>query len=439
MEISQEALTLFQLTNLIRETIEDKLSKTYLVIAEIQSIMQNRTGHCYLELVEKSQTDDKIISQVRANIWASQWRIIKPYFETATGRAMEAGLKILVKVRVTFHELYGLSLNVLDILPEYTLGELEMQRKLTIKQLQDDGVFDMNRELQLPMLVQKIAVISSAGAAGYGDFVNQLKNNSFGYKFYTSLFEAVMQGNTAEPSIIEQLNKILQFTDFFDCVVIIRGGGSKTDLACFDSLRLCQNICQFPLPVITGIGHDRDESVADLVANTHLKTPTAVAQFLIDRANACDTILSEKIVTIKQSVRDVLTNHEKLNHEIVVNLISVLKNFYPLKTSQLENKRNSIINNLRITEKNIQTSNNQTITNIINLLKTRILEKTYTLDSVKMKIDLNSPKQILKKGYTFTKINGKAAKSVSEIHEGQEITTFFYDGQVSSVVNKISK
>ena len=194
-----------------------------------------------------------------------------------------------------------------------------------------------------------------------------------------------------------------------------------------------------PLPVITGIGHDRDESVADLVANTHLKTPTAVAQFLIDRANACDTILSEKIVTIKQSVRDVLTNHEKLNHEIVVNLISVLKNFYPLKTTQLENKRNSIINNLRITEKNIQTSNNQTITNIINLLKTRILEKTYTLDSVKMKIDLNSPKQILKKGYTFTKINGKAAKSVSEIHEGQEITTFFYDGQVSSVVNKISK
>ena len=298
MEISQDALTLFQLTNLIRETIEDKLSKTYLVIAEIQSIMQNRTGHCYLELVEKSQTDDKIISQVRANIWASQWRIIKPYFETATGRAMESGLKILVKVRVTFHELYGLSLNILDILPEYTLGELEMQRKLTIKQLQDDGVFDMNRELQLPMLVQKIAVISSAGAAGYGDFVNQLKNNSFGYKFYTSLFEAAMQGNTAEPSIIEQLNKILQFTDFFDCVVIIRGGGSKTDLACFDSLRLCQNICQFPLPVITGIGHDRDESVADLVANTHLKTPTAVAQFLIDRANACDTILSEKIVTI---------------------------------------------------------------------------------------------------------------------------------------------
>jgi len=239
------AISLYGLTTLIRRTIDQGLPNAYIVIAEIHSLSVNRSGHAYLDLVEKSEGGDQIIAQARATIWASQFRMIKAYFESTTGRQLQTGIKIMVKAKVTFHEIYGLSLNITDILPEYTAGEIAMQRQRTINQLKADGIFDMNKSLSLPRLVQRIAVISSATAAGFGDFAKQLHGNQYGYKFATTLFEASVQGDGAASSIIQQLDVIAELRSQYDCVVIIRGGGSKTDLACFDQLSICQHIhCQ---------------------------------------------------------------------------------------------------------------------------------------------------------------------------------------------------
>ncbi|MBO4371406.1 MAG: exodeoxyribonuclease VII large subunit, partial [Bacteroidales bacterium] len=285
--MSQPVLTLNQLNRLIKDAISSSFADTVYFVAEINAISVNRTGHCYIDLIEKSEDGDNIVAQLRATIWAGNYRMIKPYFESVTGQPLRAGIKIMACGQVAFHEVYGMSVNITGITPEYTVGEMALQRKITIDKLTSDGVIDMNKDLALPMLIKNIAVISSPQAAGYGDFVNQLNNNPNGYKFFTYLFEASMQGDEAESSIIHQLGRIARHADKFDCVALIRGGGSKADLSCFDKYLLCLNLCQIPLPIITGIGHDRDESVADIVANTALKTPTAVAQFIIDRAERC--------------------------------------------------------------------------------------------------------------------------------------------------------
>lgn len=407
------ALSLYQLNNLIRKTIEQNLGQTFLVVAEIQQLSVNRSGHCYLELIDKSADGTQILAQARATIWASQYRIIKPYFETSTGCQMKPGIKIMVRCRVGFHEVYGLSINITDILPEFTIGEMALERQRTIDQLRKDGVFDMNRQLQLPRLVQKIAVISSAGAAGYGDFVNQLSGNTFGYVFYTKLFEATVQGNGAEASIISALDCIAQYADVFDCVVIIRGGGSKSDLQCFDNYNICQNICQFPLPVITGIGHERDESIADLVANTHLKTPTAVAQFLIDRAMECENLLNQKVATI--------TNR--------------LRNVCPDKLKRVELMQKNISGRFALVEQRKGTAIAIAANRIYNLINNRIARCDNSLNTKQQLMEAKNPINILRKGYTYTMVDGKAVRNKADISQGQVITTVFHDGEVQSTVN----
>lgn len=414
MQQDIQPISLLQLNGLIKRALESSLERFYLVKAEIQSINCARNGHAYLELIEKAENGVQVLSQARATIWSSQFRIIKPYFETTTGVAMQSGIKILVKASVSFHEIYGLSLNITDILPEYTIGEMAMERQKIIARLKSDGVFDMNHELQLPRLIQRIAVISSAGAAGYGDFVNQLKNNAFGFTFRTTLFEAAMQGNTAEASIVEQLENISQQLDLFDCVVIIRGGGSKTDLQCFDNYNICQNICQFPLPVITGIGHDRDECIADLVANLHLKTPTAVAQFLIDRAMQCDNAINEKINRI--------TN--------------ILRNIFPAKTTRLESVKQRISAKFALVSQRKASRVDSTFANIRNLLNARIREAANDIRTKELLIEAKNPLTILKKGYTYTTVNGHAITSANQLSDGDEIVTVFSDGQVKSKVTK---
>ena len=225
--MSQTVLTLNQLNRLIKSAISNSFTDSVYFVAEINAISVNRSGHCYLDLVEKSQDGDNIIAQMRATIWAGVFRMIKPYFESVTGEPLRAGIKIMACGQVSFHEVYGMSVNITSITPEYTLGEMALQRKATIDQLTSDGVINMNKELSLPMLIKNIAVISSSKAAGYGDFVNQLNSNPRGYKFFTYLFEASMQGNEAETSIIQQLDRISHHADKFDCIALIRGGGSK--------------------------------------------------------------------------------------------------------------------------------------------------------------------------------------------------------------------
>ncbi len=275
-------ITLSALQGQLRTVIERYAGETQWVVAEISECKVNYSGHCYLELVERQQEGKAPVAQARGVIWASTYKMISGYFRFQTGSDLEKGMKVLVKCGVSYHAVYGLSLVISDIDPSYTLGETERLRRQTIAQLQEEGVFDMNRDFELPAVVQRIAVVSSPKAAGYRDFMQELAASP--YRFEVRLFGAVMQGDAAEGSIVEALDAVAAQGDEFDAVAIIRGGGSTSDLGCFDNYRICAYVAQFPLPVLTGIGHDKDVSVADMVAHTSLKTPTAVAAFLVGRS-----------------------------------------------------------------------------------------------------------------------------------------------------------
>ena len=289
---TKTTLTLYELNCLVREVIECEMPNEYWVEAELSECRESR-GHCYMELIQKDEQNATPVAKASAKCWASKWMIVRPYFERTTGQQLHAGMKVLLKVYPQFHEAYGFSWIVTDIDPTYTLGDMARKRQEIIRQLKEEGVFDLQKELQLPLFCQRIAVISSETAAGYGDFCNQLSDNPYGFKFQTRLFPAIMQGEGVEQSIIAALERIFsEYSDFsdhsentvppFDCVVIIRGGGATSDMSGFDTLALAENVANFPLPIITGIGHDRDESILDMVSHTRVKTPTAAATLLID-------------------------------------------------------------------------------------------------------------------------------------------------------------
>ncbi|MEJ8757287.1 exodeoxyribonuclease VII large subunit [Pontibacter sp. H259] len=280
----QTPLSLFELHQQIREELEVAFPETYWVVAEIAQISPDRRkGHCYLTLVDKGDDARNVVAQTRATIWSARFAMLGRFFEDKTGQPLKAGLKILFQASVRFHELYGLSLDIHNIDPNYTIGDLARQRQETIKRLEAEGLLTANKELELPEVPQRLAIVSSATAAGYQDFIHQLQNNSYGYSFHTTLFPATVQGNDAPASVNKAMALIAKYSERFDAIVMIRGGGSQTDLSCFDDYTIAAAIGNSPLPVLTGIGHERDESIADLVAHTRLKTPTAVATFLIDR------------------------------------------------------------------------------------------------------------------------------------------------------------
>ncbi|MDR0667143.1 MAG: exodeoxyribonuclease VII large subunit [Prevotellaceae bacterium] len=296
------SITLSELQQRIKQTLERALTGSYWITAEINELKTNAAGHCYIELIEKNTGSNAFTAKANAIIWAYSFRLLKPYFETSTGCALKAGIRVLVKAAVQYHPLYGLSLAISDIDPAYTVGEQAMLRRKTIARLQDDGVFDMNRETPFPLLPQRIAVISSEQAAGYRDFMNHLHNNEYAYAFRTQLFPSSVQGATAAQSIIANLSRINERREAFDVVALIRGGGSAADLACFDEYELASHVAQFPLPVLTGIGHEKDESVVDMVAHTALKTPTAVADFLID----CLSEQENRLLTLEHELKNAL-------------------------------------------------------------------------------------------------------------------------------------
>jgi exodeoxyribonuclease VII large subunit len=293
-------LSLYELLGGVKMSLKSSLPLAYWVTAEISEMKVNYSGHCYLELIEKDSSGESIKAKARATIWASVYRLIQPYFETATRIKLAAGMKVMVKVSVEFHELYGFSLNITDIEPSYTVGEMALKKQEIINRLIAEGVFEMNKSQYLADLPRRIAVVSSKTAAGFGDFMDQLVRNDFGYKFYVKLFPAVMQGAEAEQSIIAALDAVFEQEALFDLVVIIRGGGSQSDLNCFNSYWLAYHICQFPLPVLTGIGHEQDETIADLVAHTRLKTPTAVAEFLIGIFRQADQKINDFSVSLAE-------------------------------------------------------------------------------------------------------------------------------------------
>ncbi len=456
--MDQHKLSLSELNKRVKETIQDNFFENIWVVAEIGEFNINRNGHAYLELVEKEEDSDKIIAKARATIWSYTLRMLKPYFETTTNQELIAGLKILVSVSVEFHEIYGFSLNVRDIDPTYTLGDIEKRRLEIINRLEDEGTIDLNKELDLPLLIQKVAIISSATAAGYEDFLKQLSSNSYGYKFYTKLFPSVMQGEQTESSIIDALDRIYRYEDFFDVVIIIRGGGSRSDLMSFDKYFLAANIAQFPLPVIAGIGHEKDVSIVDLVSHTSLKTPTAVAEFLVanmaefesyiedlsgnisslvlekvsDEKNKIDSIARQFVPDIQNRLFKEKTKliivREKLHNQSLQLIDLASGNLYEYK-HELENNSHFIF---RMEHKNLERSHEKLTYRAKNQMEEQLRKLNYFEKSVS---HLN-PQNVLKKGYSITKSKGKLLIDASKLKQGDEIETILYEGKVISKVSK---
>ena len=480
--MSDQQLSLSELQGRVKSSLEETFSMPIWVIAEISEMTVNRSGHCYLDLVETEQGTDTVIARCRATIWSYTYRMLKPYFETTTGQVFTEGLKVLLQAKVEYHEVYGFSLNIRDIDPVYTLGDMARQRREIIRRLQEDGVFEMNKELELPMVPQRIAVISSPTAAGLQDFLDQLHNNPHQFVFYTKLFPAVMQGIEAPRSIMDALGQIYEYEQLFDAVVIIRGGGAQIDLACFDQYELAFHVAQFPLPVITGIGHDKDDTVIDLVAHTRMKTPTAVAEFLISGALRFSQELKELEKHFTELVNDQLEqNTNRLNdaadqlNRLVNQMIVAQQNRLNIARIQLANRsavflkeQQSNLKQLIIGAKNktnrFVTRQNHLLDqsgnklnfifreqvlkrkNLLNqfghLIKIRAIDQIRTekknISSIQEKLRLVDPQNILKRGYSLTLMNGKIVKSVHLVKEGDLLETRLSDGIVESKVKGIA-
>lgn len=407
-----ETLSLLELNGRVKSTLQFEMSDAYWVQAEISSISPSGQGHCYLELVQKDATGRNFLAKAKANIWRGTWLKLKPYFEAQTGETLKVGMKVLLQVTVTFHEVYGYSLVVQDIDPAYTMGDMARRRKEILEQLARDGVIGLNKELEIPALPHRIAVISSATAAGWGDFRNQLDGNIYGFRFYVKLFPALMQGDDVERSVVSALNAVAARRDDFDLVVIIRGGGAVSELSCFDSYNLAFNIANFPLPVITGIGHERDDTVADVVAHTKVKTPTAAAEFIINRV--FDT--ASELENLTRRMSDAITG--RMNAENV-------------RIERLSQKLPSLFAVLRARQEQLlETVWIRSVNGVRNLLTSQ----THKLEILDKTLAAADPAVILKRGYSLTRAGGRVVKSASDLKKGDRLTTVFADGSVESEI-----
>ena len=410
--MSQQAYTLRQLNLMVRDAIEAELSDEYWVQAELAECRENR-GHCYMELIEKDEQSNTPIARASAKCWKTTWNVVRPLFERTTGQPLHAGMKVLLRVYPQFHEAYGFSWIVTDIDPTYTIGDLARRRQEIIVKLKQEGVFDLQRELCMPLFCQRIAVISSETAAGYGDFCRQLEENDYGFRFSVTLFPAIMQGEQVEQSIISALNQIYSASSnlpplgetfgasgpppnggdekgAFDCVVIIRGGGATTDLSGFDTLALAENVAQFPIPVITGIGHDRDESILDMVAHQRVKTPTAAAALLIDNLKRVADRIADARQRIPTLAIHVITDH--------LHRLELLQNRLPVA------------------------------------IERRLTVQRHRLENLSIQLQGYDPQRLLSRGYSITLYNGRTVRDASQLKPGDEIETRVEKGSFKSII-----
>lgn len=415
--MNESSLTLSELNRQVKNAIHDRLPETYWMRAETSDVRRNRNGHCYLEFVEKDAVTQSIIAKARGVIWSNVFQMLSAYFENETGQQFTSGINVLVRVSIEFHELYGYSLTVMDIDPSFTMGEIARNRQLVLRQLEEEGVLTLNRELTLPELANRIAVISSPTAAGYEDFCDQLANNSGGFVFYTKLFPAVMQGDRSEASIIEALEKVFQYRELFDAVAIIRGGGASSDLNCFDSYLLATNVAQFPLPVISGIGHERDVTVLDVVAHTRAKTPTAVAEFFI-------TYLSKTATELVDLEERILSDSESRLIKEQTDLFSLSKELVHQSSLMIQREIAGV-----------QQLSGKMKYGVRHLLQ----YQSHALENRAQFVQMVSPMNILKRGYTLTLKNGKIVTSLHDLSVDDIIETRFRDGLATSVVTKTEK
>lgn len=428
-----QAITLREFNSRISRLLRNTTVQNCWVIADLSDVVV-RGGHCYLELVQKDFDKDITVAKSRAIIWASIFPELRYKFETITGQQFASGIKVMVEVSANFHEQFGLSLIITNINPEYTLGDMARQRIQILKRLKAEGIINMNRELEWGSVPQRIAVISAQGAAGYDDFVKQLHGNQFGLKFYTAFFRATMQGVNTVPSVIDALNRIHNNIDSFDCVVIIRGGGATSELNAFDNYELAANIAQFPIPVITGIGHERDYTVIDYVANLRVKTPTAAAEWIIARGVDALNRINEFTRIITNSVKDHLTGARQQLSYYTGSIPYIIENKLLHANSLLQKYGETIplfVNNKMYTSKN-------NIMNILGLIRQASVQhikiEKMRVDNLFKMVNLLSPENTLKRGYSITLHNGKAVTGKTEIKKGDIIVSRLFDGEIISEV-----
>ena len=407
-----DSLSLLELNALVRRSLEQCLPDEYWIQAELSDVRSNTTGHCYLEFVQKDPRSNNLVAKARGMIWGNIYRLLKPYFEETTGQLFTSGIKVLVKVTVQFHELYGYSLTVLDIDPAYTLGDMARRRREILMQLEEEGVLTLNKELEMPVLPQRIAVISSATAAGYGDFCHQLQHNSGGFFFYTELFPALMQGNQVEESVLAALDRINDRVNEFDVVVIIRGGGATSDLSGFDTYLLAAACAQFPLPVITGIGHERDDTVLDSVAHTRVKTPTAAAELLIHRITESADHLEELSARLQQGAYALLEQEGRRLEMIQTRIPNLVH-------QKLTDARFALLAAGK---------------DLAQATQTLLSRHRHRLELLQQRVADASPDKLLSRGYSITLKDGKAVTDAASLNPGDQLVTRQAKGSFTSEV-----
>ena len=408
---SETRLTLVELNGLVRDAIENALPEEYWVEAELSECREHG-GHCYMELIEKDERSATPVARASAKCWRQTWLMVKPYFERTTGQQLRAGMKVLLRVYAQFHEAYGFSWIVSDIDPTYTLGDMARKRQEIIRQLKEEGVFDLQRELRIPTFAKRIAVISAEHAAGYGDFCRQLEDNDYGFKFDVTLFPAIMQGEQVEASVVDALNEIYQRISDFDVVCILRGGGATADLSGFDTLALAENVAQFPLPIITGIGHERDESILDMISNTRVKTPTAAAALLTDNLLRVLERLDDASQRLSYAVNQRI-NSQKARMATLTTLIPTLA----LRIVSDQRHR-------------IETTKSR----LPIAIERRLTHQKHLLESLSLKLQGFDPQLLLSRGYSITLKDGRAVRDPQQLKPGDEIETRVEKGTIRSVV-----
>ena len=435
----RNALSLLELNQLLAEVIEIGMPREYWVEAEISELRVVR-GHCYIDLIEKTEGTNTPIARASAKCWQNTWSVISPYFEKVTGQRLCSGMNVLMLVSANFHPAYGFSWIISDIDPTYTLGDMARKRQAIIEQLKREGVFDLQKELSLPLFCQHIAVISSANAAGYGDFVDQLESNAYGFRFVTRLFPATMQGEGVEQSIIAALNNI--YETFLtsdetapDCVVIIRGGGATSDLSGFDTLALAENVAQFPIPVITGIGHERDESILDMISHTRVKTPTAAAALLIDHLKRVWDYLQEAQGVLETNARQRM-DLEQMRLQRAAQKIPPL---FSLFKERQERRIDSMMRDMIAAAQRLisdEMHKVETLESIIKpMLERRVTGEMHRLQMLGQRVSALDPDLLLKRGYSITLHEGKIVRDASQLKHGDKIETRVEKGTIHSIVD----
>ena len=428
-----KTVTLFELNNLVREVISSTLSEEYWVEAELSEVHEVR-GHCYMELIQKELFSNTPVAKASAKCWKNKWSLLREKFAKVTREGLKPGMKVLLKVYADFHEAYGFAWIVTDINPEFTMGDMARKRQEIIDTLKREGVFELQKELVLPQFAQRIAVISSENAAGYGDFCHQLADNPQQLKFYTRLFPAVMQGEGVEESVIGALNSINENIEKFDAVVIIRGGGATSDLSGFDTLRLAENVANFPIPIITGIGHDRDESIVDMVAHTKVKTPTAAAALLIDHLN----LVLERLLDAQAELIAAVRHRSELEQARLVRMSEKIPVLFSLVKTRQEQRIERHLANIT-TALNDKLSREHHRLSLIEkqlspILLQQLTREKYRLQLLQQRLEALNPQRLLQRGYSITLCKGKVVKDARQLKAGDEIETKLANGKITSII-----